>query len=140
MKDAGQEYNALGDAAKKVSSFVREWKNTPFKEMSSLSRNDLIELSDNLYGANVRVNGRPAKAVYIGTPNGPQLANVSYADEMISGRNLEGEMLQLLAYENIAPIVEQWDNVPTAPSTNGDMRNVGYAGSITFDDYYGFGE
>lgn len=140
MKDAGQEYNALGDAAKKVSSFVREWKNTPFKEMSSLSRNDLIKLSDNLYGANVRVNGRPAKAVYIVTPNGPQLANVSYADEMISVRNLEGEMLQLLAYENIAPIVEQWDNVPTAPSTNGDMRNVGYAGSITFDDYYGFGE
>lgn len=135
IKDAGQEYNALGNTSKKVSSFVREWKNTPFKNINSITSADLIKLSDRLYGANVRVDGRPAKAVYMGTPNGPKLVSVTSADEMISGRNIEGELLQLLTYENIAPVVEQWDDIPTASSTNKDMRNVGYTGSVTFDDY-----
>lgn len=131
IKDAGQKYNTIGNTAKKVSSFIREWKNTPFKEMNSLSQDDLIELSDNLYGANVRVNGRPAKAVYVPTPNGPQLIKLAYADEVAYGKNVEGEIIEDLYYKGIRSVVQQWDDAPTASSTSKDMKNIGYANPTT---------
>lgn len=140
MKDAGYEFNNIGTAAQNVSSFLRSWRQTPFKNPSNLTQKDFTPITDNLYGANVRIDGEPAKAIYINTPRGPQPVRIIPVSQISQGRNVEGELLQWLASENIIPVTEQWDNAPTASSTNKGMSNVGYTGPAAYDRYYGFGE
>lgn len=140
MKDAGYEFNNVGTAAQNISSFLRSWRQTPFKNPSNLTQKDFTPITDNLYGANVRINGEPAKAIYINTPQGLQPVRILPVSQISQGRNVEGELLQWLVSENITPITEQWDNAPTASGTNKGMSNVGYTGPAVYDGYYGFGE
>ena len=138
IKDAGYEYNAVGETAKKASNFLKSWKQTPFKEPSNLTRRDFTPISDNLYGANIRVNGEPTKAIYMDTPQGLQPLKLVPVSQISRGIDAEGELLQWIVSENIIPVTEQWDNAPTASSTSKNMANVGYIGPAIYDDYYGF--
>lgn len=138
MKDAGYEFNNIGTAARNVSSFLKSWKEAPFKNPTNLTQRDFTPITDNLYGANVRIEGEPAKAIYMNTAQGPQPVRIIPVSQISQGRNVEGELLQWLVSENIIPVTEQWDNAPTASSTNKGMSNVGYVGPALYDEYYGF--
>lgn len=139
LKDGGDRANNLGKAAKRASAFIKSWKQVPFKEIHNIKESDLIPISNTLFGANIRYNGVPAKAIYENTSQGMQMVNLIPITNLRRGE-AETEIFRQLVESNALPLVSQNSDIKSPSGTDNDMASVGYTTSTIDDSYYGYGE
>lgn len=139
LKDGGDRANNLGKTAKRASAFIKSWKQVPFKEIHNIKESDLIPISNTLFGANIRYNGVPAKAIYENTSQGMQMVNLIPITNLRRGE-AETEIFRQLVESNALPLVSQNSDIKSPSGTDNDMASVGYTTSTIDDSYYGYGE
>lgn len=139
LKDGGDRANNLGKTAKRASAFIKSWKQVPFKEIYNIKESDLIPISNTLFGANIRYNGVPAKAIYENTSRGMQMVNLIPITNLRRGET-ETEIFRQLVESNALPLVSQNSDIKSPSGTDNNMASVGYTTSTIDDSYYGYGE